>query len=164
MKITHVLAATLLLAAASARAGNEYVDPNFCYRIVLPDEALHVDASSDGSSVSMDVGGDCARHACIHLLVFASYGKTQAAGGPEDPYARQGWSLRSSTVTRISGTTWRKRTLSKGDATLVEYLAASTRDSTRYFLVATYPHGLHVIAEKTIGQLLASWHLVSECV
>jgi hypothetical protein len=164
MKAACFLGAALACLAASAWANDEYVDPNFCYRVILPDASSRATPAPDGSGVTLEVGTDCPHRACVRLQVLAFHIRAKESPEPQDPFPLQGWTLRSIATARVSGIAWSRRTMTKGAITRVEYRTTQARDTTQYVVVASYPHGLRDAAEKALGQVLASWRFISECV
>lgn len=153
-----------LLVGWNARANDEYVNPTFCYRILLPDASSNVVANRDGSGVAMDVGGPCQGDACVHVAISAAYLKGEGDTNlVHQDYLGHGWMLKSTLQKRVHGTTWTGHVMSRNGAMMAIFENANPHDQARYAVVAQYPKAMAMTAQKAIDEVLVSWRWVSDC-
>lgn len=159
-----VIVAMALVLADGAQARDEYVNPTFCYRVVHPETATHVLVDPDGSGIAMDAGGLCKGQPCARLQISAAY--LWDAGHAPRAYAfhlQQGWTLATRASKRVADTQWTEYLMSRGDVLRDIYERVDRRDQARYVVMAEYRRGSKVVGQRVVGDLLASWRWLSDC-
>jgi len=151
----------LCALATVAHADQEYVDPVFCYRVVLPDAAARTVRHDDGA-VSFDVAGPCPGAACIRLDIASAY---HGAPLPSGSLARATgtWRAVSRSVRDVAGQRWEltRRTLGDRRAQSFEYTHAL--DGSRHVVTVLYMEAGRAQALDAAHAVLASWRWVSAC-
>jgi hypothetical protein len=159
-----LVAITTLVLWGHAQAGDEYVNPTFCYRIVQPDAVSHVTSHQDGSGVAMQIGNLCEPYACARISISASY--MRDAGKAPRAYQdalKHGWVLKVSDEKRTPGAIWVEHLMFRGDSWLDVYETSNQKDQSRYELTAAFTTAQSITARRVVLDILDSWRWVSAC-
>lgn len=159
-----VTMAMATIFASNARARDEYVNPVFCYRLVLPDGVSRVSPGTGDSGIDMVSDATCGGVACLRIDVEAGYAWDRSHQlRRHDDYLAEGWKLDSAAKERSGDTLWDRYVLSRDDMRLRVYEKAGKSDQANYVVTARYRKDSSRIALRSLGQLLASWRWLSAC-
>jgi hypothetical protein len=156
----------LSCAAYGARANDEYVNPIYCYRVVMPAPASSVTPNKDESGLTMRLGASCRPAACVRLGIFS--GDIQLNGEypaiAYDAFVGSRWKIRAMSTVKIGSITWAERHLQKGATMLDVYESEDVAHRARFKVAVMYGKSSSAVAKKTVNGILTSWRFLSECV
>lgn len=165
MRIPLLLAVTLAtLVVGNAHARDEYVNPVFCYRLVLPEGVSGMSPHAEGGGIDMASDARCGRDACVRISVVAGYlwdDRHKPRG--HQYYDSLGWTSLGTREVRTATNVWSRYLLSRDGALLSVHEHIGRNDQINYIVTAQYRKASAPMAARMVGQLLSSWQWLSAC-